>query len=410
MASSAEILSWLAYASLPVMSALVGWGTNWLALKMTFYPLEPIGWPPWFGWQGIIPSKAAKMAKRSVELMTEQLVTVDDIVSRLDPDRVAQVLEPALELLVRRLADEMFEEHAAKLWNRMPRAVREQFYKRALKETPEVTRRVIEEMHARSGELFDLEEMVVEALVRDKALLNELFLRCGREELKFIERSGLGFGFLFGLVQAIIWFLAPVSWFLPVAGFVVGYATNWIALKMIFEPVSPIRIGPFVWQGMFLKRQKEVATEYAALTASEILSSRNILTAILRGPTSDTLFEVIQRHASEGIDRSVGAARRVVTMAIGAEEFSRLKARACRDLFEELPGPVAQLEVYASEALDLDNTLREKLVALPPDDFIGLLRPVFQEDELKLILVGAALGTCVGLFQLLVIFGRAFGG
>ena len=37
-------------------------------------------------------------------------------------------------------------------------------------------------------------------------------------------------------------------------------------------------------------------------------------------------------------------------------------------------------------------------------EFEGVLHPVFEEDELKLILVGAALGTAVGAFQLFVMF------
>ena len=75
---------------MPLMSGIVGWGTNWLALKMTFYPLEfqpsftklyqipdsPFGL---FGWQGIIPAKAEKMARKSVRLMTEKLLDVKSI-------------------------------------------------------------------------------------------------------------------------------------------------------------------------------------------------------------------------------------------------------------------------------------------------------------------------------------------
>lgn len=41
-------------------------------------------------------------------------------------------------------------------------------------------------------------------------------------------------------------------------GALVGYVTNWIALKWIFEPLNPVSVGPFVLQGMFLKRQLEV--------------------------------------------------------------------------------------------------------------------------------------------------------
>lgn len=42
---------------------------------------------------------------------------------------------------------------------------------------------------------------------------------------------------------------------------------------------------------------------------------------------------------------------------------------------------------------------------LTPLEFEGVLHPVFEEDELKLILVGGTLGAAVGVFQLLVLFG-----
>ena len=46
---------------IPVVSALIGWGTNVLAIRMLFGPTQRIGWK-YFGWQGVIPSRAKKMA------------------------------------------------------------------------------------------------------------------------------------------------------------------------------------------------------------------------------------------------------------------------------------------------------------------------------------------------------------
>lgn len=54
---------------------------------------------------------------------------------------------------------------------------------------------------------------------------------------------------------------------------------------------------------------------------------------------------------------------------------------------------------YIDEAMDLRETLRVKLQGLPPREFVGTLRPVFQEDEIKLIIVGAILGMLVGFLQ-----------
>jgi hypothetical protein len=49
-----------------------------------------------FGWQGIIPAKAGKMASKSVDLMTEKLINVNEVFQRIDPARFAEVMEGGL--------------------------------------------------------------------------------------------------------------------------------------------------------------------------------------------------------------------------------------------------------------------------------------------------------------------------
>lgn len=79
---------WWVYALIPFIAAVIGWGTNVVALKMTFYPIEFCGWKLWqpensplgaFGWQGIIPTKAGKMAGICARLMTEKLIDVKEV-------------------------------------------------------------------------------------------------------------------------------------------------------------------------------------------------------------------------------------------------------------------------------------------------------------------------------------------
>ncbi len=49
--------------------------------------------------------------------------------------------------------------------------------------------------------------------------------------------------------------------------------------------------------------------------------------------------------------------------------------------------------------------LRKRMQELSPAEFQYLLRPAFQEDELKLIILGAVLGFGAGLTQLFLVFG-----
>ena len=99
---------WWEYTLIPFIAGLVGYFTNVLALQMTFYPIEFFGVElfrlpnePWglFGWQGIIPSKARKMASISFELFTKKLFNIQDIFRRLDPKVFSEKMETPLLLL-----------------------------------------------------------------------------------------------------------------------------------------------------------------------------------------------------------------------------------------------------------------------------------------------------------------------
>jgi uncharacterized membrane protein YheB (UPF0754 family) len=40
---------------------------------------------------------------------------------------------------------------------------------------------------------------------------------------------------MFGLIQMAVFWVYDAIWLLPVAGFLVGWVTNWLALKVIFR-------------------------------------------------------------------------------------------------------------------------------------------------------------------------------
>lgn len=393
---------WL-YGSIPVISALVGWGTNVLALKMTFYPLEFRGKPPHLGWQGIIPAKAEKMADKAVDLMTSKLITPGEVFARIDPNRFVWEIEPAVHDMLDEVINEVMREESPTMWELLPKRIKQDVVYQAKVDAGGAITQMMEDIRQNVDGVFDLKGLVHEALVRDKQLLNEIFLQAGAEEFKFIERSGLYLGFFFGLVQAVLWYFFPVWWALPLAGFIVGYATNWVALQLIFRPLKPAAVGPYVVQGMFLKRQREVSERYAALISAEILSTRNIINALVRGPMSDRLFAIIERHVRAGVDLFQGVSRSIVQLTLGKEGLVRAKARVGEQIMRRAIDPLKHVERYAEEAMDIENTIRAKLQALPSEEFEGLLRPVFQEDEWKLIVIGGALGALVGFVQAVVL-------
>nr|WP_232373702.1 DUF445 domain-containing protein [Leptospira chreensis] len=387
---------------IPFTYGFVGWVTNWLALKMTFYPIQFVGIPPYLGWQGIIPRKAHKMASKSVDVITERLLNIKEVFLKVDPKKAELLFLPALEPSIRYTMREFSDSLDPKLWDMIPEVVREEIYHKVKRESGVTIRKVIRKLQKDIDNLFDVKALVLKKLSGNNvSLVVELFQEVGAPEFRFIERSGFYFGFLLGLVQMIFMIYFPVAWTLPIQGVIVGYLTNYLALEMIFRPLLPKKfLGLFTYQGLFLKRQSQVSRLYAKLVSEKILTPKNILSELIFGKASTDIIDIIRKEVIHHVDTITFLAKPALYAVGKIDEFDAAKERIAVAMADNAVEKSFHLEEYLGEALEIEIMMGDRMSALPPKDFESILRSAFQEDELLLILVGAALGAVVGWFQM----------
>jgi uncharacterized membrane protein YheB (UPF0754 family) len=69
-------------------------------------------------------------------------------------------------------------------------------------------------------------------------------------------------------------------------------------------------------------------------------------------------------------------------------------------LITDVGGSVTHpIHEYTEKQLNLKNTLIQRMSQMSSPEFEKVLHPVFQEDEITLIIAGAVLGALSGLFQ-----------
>lgn len=401
--TSQDFLTILTYLAIPISCGLIGWITNIIALKMTFYPLEYVGIRP-IGWQGIVPAKSLKIANKSVDLLSIKLLKMEEYFDRLDPRRVAEEMTPSLKKISKQIIEEIMEARAPTTWENTPTTIKQLLYQKASEDLPTVVADVMADLKKNIRQLLDLKALSLQVLAKDKDLLNQIFLKCGAKEFKFIENSGFYFGTLFGIVQAVLFYYFQWWWLLPVFGFIVGFATNWIAIQLIFRPKKPIHLGFTTLIGLFFKRQKEVSAEYARIVTSRILTTKQIFDFIIRGQGAKKFEELVRKHVGRVVENTAGVSRTLFELAGGEKQIDIIKDIASYRFMQELPIAIRDALDYAEKALNIEENLREKMAALSYEEFEGFLRPAFQEDEMTLILVGAVLGSIAGIGQQFLIF------
>jgi len=189
---------------LPIIAAWIGWITNYLAIKMLFYPHNPkkiLG----LTFHGVFPKRQAQIAEKLGDLVANELFSIHDISNKIEElstqpealDEVGKRIEKTIRgklissfpMLSMFLSDEMIEKVTNLFKGELEDFLRE----------------------SARGLAFKMEESVnIQALVRDKVQtfssnkIEELLVDFMKQEFRFIEKIGAVLGFLIGVIQVIL--------------------------------------------------------------------------------------------------------------------------------------------------------------------------------------------------------------
>jgi uncharacterized membrane protein YheB (UPF0754 family) len=197
----------MVFIILPIIGALIGWITNYIAIRLLFRPLEPVRlWPFPITFQGLIPKRKGQIADTVGQIVAERLFSVEELTAQLDmPKLQAEAAKTAGEA-VGRWCDQKMGLLPGSLRDYCSNYFRDAVAAELATQFPKMT----ETFFLRMREQVDVGNIVADklnALSLDD--MEEVVLTVASRELKQIEWLGGVLGFMIGLVQALIaYFLA----------------------------------------------------------------------------------------------------------------------------------------------------------------------------------------------------------
>ena len=190
--------------SIPLISAFIGWFTNWIAIKMLFHPRHPIN-VLGLTFQGIFPKRQRQFAQKLGKLVSEELLSFKDIEAKItNGDNLQQVM-PLVEkhidnFLRNKLASEM-PIISMFIGDKTIEQLKSVFMKELESLFPVLMTSYMEKLKHE----LDLEAIVTEKVSNfssDK--LEEILQSIMSKEFRFIEVIGAVLGFLIGILQVFI--------------------------------------------------------------------------------------------------------------------------------------------------------------------------------------------------------------
>jgi hypothetical protein len=413
--------------TIPLFTGIIGYITNWTGILMLFepkrfygvtvpgvrtlYPLLPrrVQVIPALlpdgrvGWQGIVPSRAEKMASIAVDKSLSKVGSIAQFYEVLDPDYVADHLTRSALPEVPAIVDSIMRRENPRLWYSLPTEMQALVYRRVAASLPEDVRRITALIGENIDDYIDAKLMVIRCMTEQPAILKQIFYNMGRKELRFMQNFGFYLGFPMGFLLVALLYFFPHWWLVPLGGVIIGYVVNYIGILMIFEPLYPRRWVPWR-QGLFLKRHDEIAEQYACVMADQVVTIENICDELLHGPRADRTRATVESVLRESVDRASGWARGVVKLTVGPEAYDRVPHLAGVAALEVAAQTVTDPEFVAAQQDKVREFVAGRMRTLRPEDLSELLRSAIKQDEWLLFLHGAVLGSFAGFLHL-AIFG-----
>ena len=409
--------------SIPLFTGAIGYLTNWTGIWMLFYPIRFKGWRiPGLaalaallprkiqqipgvmhgavGWQGIIPSRAAKMGSIAVDKGIAKLGTPSEFYKRLDPEAIAEHILDTARGDIADVVDRILEREHPQLWHDLPPQLREGVHQRVQAQLPQIVKEMTDDIGTNIDHLMDVKLMVIRHIEAHPELMNRIFLEMGRKELRFIINFGFFFGLLQGIPLVFITQAIPEWWVLPLGGVIIGYVTNWVALWMIFEPSEPRKIGPLKIHGLFIRHQPEVSEVYAKIIADDVVTLSHMGDELMYGRKSDRTRRLIETRLRPSVDRAVGPARPLVRVAVGTRQYDAIRDGVATEAVEYAITPMKDEEFGAQQSSEIRELITDRMREMPPAEFADMLRSAMREDEWLLLLHGAVLGFGAGMLHL----------
>lgn len=194
---------------IPVISAFIGYFTNWIAIKMLFHPKKPVNILG-ITVQGIFPKRQQQFAQKLGVMVANELLHFDEIADKLKDPQQLEALTPTIEAHINTFLEVRLKEKIPMIGMFVTGKTLDKIKDGMMEEINTLLPQIIGQYTDTLKEKIDIEKMVTDKVSNfssDK--LEDILSAIMKKEFRFVEILGGVVGFIIGLLQVAITLLQP---------------------------------------------------------------------------------------------------------------------------------------------------------------------------------------------------------
>ena len=190
---------------------------------------------------------------------------------------------------------------------------------------------------------------------------------------------------------------------LPLVAALIGWFTNFLAVRMIFRPYREVRILGFPIQGLLPKRKKEFAKSIGSTVEEHLISTDDIAELLDDPRISQKLKASVETRIDVFIREKLTGGNPMLQAFMNGPLVDSIKGKMLVEVEELLEDGVKMVGGYLDEHLDMGAIVEEKILSFEMNKLEAIVLEVARKELVAIEVLGAVLGFIVGLIQLAVL-------
>ncbi|MCA8977149.1 MAG: DUF445 family protein [Planctomycetes bacterium] len=184
---------------------------------------------------------------------------------------------------------------------------------------------------------------------------------------------------------------------IPAIGAMIGWSTNWLAVKMIFRPVRPRRILFFTFHGLVPRRQKDLAKAIGRVVGTHLVEHKDIV----RGLNKLDFHGILEVVLDRGLGPKIQELRNLPLIGgfLTEARIDEIKQAIVQGVMDHREAVLDQVEKGLAKGLDVPRIVEEKVAAFAVEKLESLILEVARRELKSIVVLGGVIGLFIGLAQ-----------
>lgn len=200
--------------------------------------------------------------------------------------------------------------------------------------------------------------------------------------------------------KLLLQFISLVS-----VGTLIGWFTNYLAIKLLFRPYKEINFIFFKIQGMIPKRKDEIGENIAETVEKELISISDITKKFQETNFDENMLDgLLDKIIGEKLKNSILEKNPLLKMFINDSIIDKVKEYFKNAILENKEEIINEIVKIAEEKINFKEIMLEKIKDFSLEEIEKIILTVSKKELKHIEIIGGVLGGIIAVFQFLLMF------